>query len=87
MGKLIVKGGCVGLTGLHMEVVPDFPALLRQGHPKMEPFVRAGKEEPQVLDFATQNLGRILHCVCAQSYTLYAKKRKSATKTLTILSK
>ena len=58
----------VGLTGLHMEVVPDFPALLRQGHPKMDPFVRAGKEEPQVLDFATQNLGRILHCVFAQSY-------------------
>ena len=25
----------VGLTGLHMEVVADFPQLLRQGHPKM----------------------------------------------------
>lgn len=25
----------VGLTGLQMEVVPDFPALLRKGHPKM----------------------------------------------------
>lgn len=34
----------VGLTGLHMEVVPDFPALLRQGHPKM---VIPG--EPEVL--------------------------------------
>ncbi|MBQ7366631.1 MAG: HAD family phosphatase [Spirochaetaceae bacterium] len=34
----------VGLTGLHMEVVPDFPALLWQGHPKM---VIPG--EPEVL--------------------------------------
>lgn len=34
----------VELTGLHMEVVPDFPALLRQGHPKM---VIPG--EPEVL--------------------------------------
>lgn len=25
----------VGLTGLHMEIVPDFPSLLAQGHPKM----------------------------------------------------
>lgn len=34
----------VGLTGLQMEVVPDFPALLRKGHPKM---VIPG--EPEVL--------------------------------------
>ncbi len=34
----------VGLTGLQMEVVQDFPALLRQGHPKM---VIPG--EPEVL--------------------------------------
>ena len=34
----------VGLTGLHMEVVQDFPRLLRQGHPKM---VIPG--EPEVL--------------------------------------
>ena len=42
--------------------------FVRQGHPKMDPFVRAGKEEPQVLDFATQNLGRILHSVRLDSY-------------------
>lgn len=34
----------VGLTGLQMEVVPDFPGLLRKGHPKM---VIPG--EPEVL--------------------------------------
>lgn len=34
----------VGLTGLHLEVVQDFPGLLRQGHPKM---VIPG--EPEVL--------------------------------------
>lgn len=34
----------VGLTGLHLEVVQDFPSLLRQGHPKM---VIPG--EPEVL--------------------------------------
>ena len=35
----------------------------------------AFKEEPQVLDFATQNLGRILH-------TVRNKKRKSALQSL-----
>lgn len=39
----------VGLTGLHMEIVPDFPALLAQGHPKMvipgEPEVLLGLQD------------------------------------------
>ena len=46
----------VGLTGLHMEVVQGFPALLRQGHPKM---VIPG--EPEVLlrlqDELRENIG------------------------------